>query len=42
MYDLFEEVCHYDLDPALNILIKKNKLFSFETLNNRIYFFDYR
>lgn len=41
MHDLFEGVCRYDLGKVLFHLIYKDKLFSCEMLNNRIYSFDY-
>jgi len=41
MHDLYEGICRYDLGQLLNRLINKDKLFSLQRLNNRIYSFDY-
>lgn len=41
MHDLYEGICRYNLGQLLNRLINKDKLFSLERLNNRIYSFDY-
>lgn len=41
MHDLFEGICRYDLGHLLFNLIYKDKLFSCDTLNSRIYSFDY-
>ena len=41
MHDIFEGVCRYELGKLLHTFIVKDKLFSLETLNSRLRFFDY-
>ncbi|XP_077275930.1 uncharacterized protein LOC143904844 [Temnothorax americanus] len=41
MHDLLEGVCGYDLALILFDLIYNKKYFSLETLNNRVFYFDY-
>jgi len=41
MHDLFEGVCSYDLALIIRHLVYFKKFLSLETLNNRIFYFDY-
>lgn len=41
MHDIFEGICRYDLGKILQMFIIDQKLFSLETLNHRIRYFDY-
>lgn len=41
MHDLLEGICGYDLALILFDLIYDKKYFSLETLNNRVFYFDY-
>lgn len=41
MHDVLEGVCRYNMANILNVLINQDKLFTLETLNDRIRFFDY-
>jgi len=38
MHDIFEGICRYEIAKILNNLINIEKLFSLNTLNNRIRF----
>lgn len=41
MHDIFEGVCHFDLNVILNYFINEIKIFSLNTLNSIIRFFNY-
>ncbi|EZA59657.1 hypothetical protein X777_16728 [Ooceraea biroi] len=40
MHDIFEGICRYEIAKFLNILINRDRLFSLNTLNDRIRYFD--
>lgn len=42
MHDILEGICRYVIVKVLHILINVDKLFTLETLNYRLRFFDYK